>query len=117
MFNDWLLNRLKELDMSQADLSRSSGLTTGAISNYINGRIPDKVALRKIAKGLNISPLIVFQAAGALPDSTDDPWVADMEYKISQLTGARREMAERLLNTLLAEQDREEHSQAKPVLK
>ena len=115
MFNNWLLDRLNELNWSQADLSRASGLTTGAISNYINGRIPDKAGLRKIAKAIKLPPETVFRAAGVLPSTTDDPWVSEMEYKISQLTGTRREMAERLLNALLDEQERETNKGIKNI--
>jgi transcriptional regulator with XRE-family HTH domain len=107
MFNDWLIERLKEENWSQANLARVSGLTTGAISNYINGRIPDEAALRKIAKAFKLPPENVFRAAGILPPATEDPWFDNMKDKINNLTGTRREMAERLLNTLLDEQDRE----------
>lgn len=106
-FNDWILERLNELDWSQADLARNSGLTRSVISKYMAGRIPDESALRQIAKALKLSPESVFRAAGILPPSVEDPWVAKMNHKIELLTGPRREMAERLLDTMLAEQDRE----------
>jgi transcriptional regulator with XRE-family HTH domain len=67
MFNDWLLSQLKQLDWSQADFARASGLTTAAISRYINGRIPDEAALRKIAKAFKLPPELVFEKAGLLP--------------------------------------------------
>ena len=107
MFNEWLLNNLKELDWSQADLARASGLTTAAISKYMAGRIPDDAALRKIAKAFKFPPEIVFRAAGILPPTMEDPWAERMNHKIGQLNGSRREMAERLLDTLLEEQERE----------
>jgi transcriptional regulator with XRE-family HTH domain len=113
MFNDWLLSQLNQAQWSQADLARASGLTTAAISKYMGGRIPDKVALRKIAKAFKLPPETVFRAAGALPSIVEDPWVSEMEYKISQLTGMRREMAEQLLNSLLDQQAREEKSSPK----
>lgn len=112
MFNDWLLSQLKERDWSQADLARYSGLTRGGVSNYINGRIPDESALRKIAKALKLSPEEVFRRAGLLPPLVEDPWAEKMNHKINQLTGQRRELAERLLDALLDEQDRQE---AKPI--
>jgi transcriptional regulator with XRE-family HTH domain len=106
-FNDWLLNQLRERSWSQADLARASGLTRGGVSNYINGRTPDEAALRKIAKALKLSPEAVFRAAGVLPPTINDPWAEQMNHKIGQLSGTRREMAERLLDTLLDEQERE----------
>lgn len=79
MFNEWLLEKMKELDWSQADLSRASGLTTGAVSNYINGRIPGEAALRKIAKALHMSPETVFRAAGILPpEPKKDPAIDEI---------------------------------------
>lgn len=68
MFNEWLLKQLEERGWKQADLARYSGITTGSISNYINGRIPDKNVLKKIAKAFKIPPEIVFRAANLLPE-------------------------------------------------
>lgn len=116
-FNDWILSQLKDRGWSQADLARSSGLTRGGVSNYINGRIPDEKALRKIAKAFKLPPEAVFRAAGVLPPTANDLWVENMNYKIGQLTGVRRELAERLINTLLTEQDNESQSTPKNTSK
>lgn len=67
MFNEWLLQKLQEMNWKQADLARHSGITRAAISNYINGRIPDDTALNKIARAFKLPPEIVFRAAGHLP--------------------------------------------------
>jgi len=112
-FNDWILNQLNQKDWSQADLARASGLTRGAVSKYLTDRIPDEDALRKIAKAFKLPPEDVFRAAGVLPPAGDDPWAETMKHKISHLTGTRREMAERLLNTLIDEQDRETRTSPK----
>lgn len=70
MFNDWLLKELKQRDWLQADLARASGLTTAAISRYINGRAPEETSIKKIARAFNLPPEIVFRAAGILPPAT-----------------------------------------------
>ena len=116
-FSEWLNGRLKELDWTQADLARASGLTRATISYYLGpkSKKPDEDALRKIAKAFKLPVEAVFRAAGVLPPTTDDPWAENMGYKINQLTGVRREMAERLLNTLLDEQDREAQSTPKTI--
>jgi transcriptional regulator with XRE-family HTH domain len=106
-FNDWILNELLERNWSQADLARHTKLTRSAISKYMGGRTPDDTALRKIAKAFNLPQEIVFRAAGSLQTPTVDNWSEKMYYKIGQLSGTRREMAERLLDTLLDEQERE----------
>jgi transcriptional regulator with XRE-family HTH domain len=64
MFNEWMLQRLQELNWSQADLARASGLTRTAISNYINGRTPDESALRKLAKAFKLPPKLSFAPPG-----------------------------------------------------
>jgi len=79
------------------------------VSYYLGpkSKKPDEIALRKIAKAFQLPPEIVFRVTGILPPLIDDPWAEKMNHKIGQLTGARREMAERLLDTLLDEQERE----------
>lgn len=105
MFNIWLLEKLKEKDWSQADLARRSGLTRGAVSNYVNGRVPDDQALRKIAKAFNMPPENVFRAAGLLPKSSNDPWADELLHKINQLNPSGKKMIEKFLQVLLDEQD------------
>ncbi len=86
MFNEWLTKKLQEVRWSQADLSRYSGITTGAISNYINGRIPDKSALIKIAKALKVSPEIVFRAANILPqENPTTEIIQEITYLVEEL--------------------------------
>jgi len=82
MFSEWLNTKLKELNWSQADLARASGLTTGAVSNYVNGRTPDETALRKIAKAFRVPAELVFEKAGILPPKTED---TDLERAILNL--------------------------------
>jgi transcriptional regulator with XRE-family HTH domain len=83
MFNAWLLKQLQEKEWTQADLARNSGLTKGAISKYINGRIPDETAIRKIAHSLKLSPETVFRAAGLLPPQSPE---TELIHRIVYLT-------------------------------
>jgi transcriptional regulator with XRE-family HTH domain len=107
-FGEWLKAELKRKNISQKELADISGVTPAQISRIISGtRGAGDQALNAIAHALHLSPKLVFEKAGLLSPSADDPWAEQMNHKISQLTGARREMAERLLNTLLDEQDRE----------
>ena len=67
-FSDWLNSEMMRLGWSQADLARASGLTTAAISRYINGgRSIGPDAANAIAKALNVPVETVFRAAGLLP--------------------------------------------------
>ena len=59
---------MNKANLSQADLARITGLSTGAISNLINQvRSPSPEALNKISKALKLSPENVFRVAGLLP--------------------------------------------------
>lgn len=100
MFNEWLLEKLKELDWSQADLARASGLTTGAVSNYINGRTPDESALRKLAKALRLPPELVFEKAGLLPPKTElSPLRRALLHLAQDLPDSDIELAIKILET------------------
>jgi transcriptional regulator with XRE-family HTH domain len=87
MFDEWLLNKLKEMNWSQADLARASGLTRSVISKYMSGRIPDESALRKIAKAFKIPTETVFRAAGILPPkSQPSERISNIEALIDELS-------------------------------
>jgi len=104
-FKDWLLSQIKQRGLSPAAFARKAGLSKQAIYNYLDGRLPDTDAIARLSSALRISPEEVSRAIYAI--KSDDGWADNMNYKISQLTGSRREMAERLLDTLLDEQERE----------
>jgi transcriptional regulator with XRE-family HTH domain len=100
MFNDWLLDRLKEKGWSQSELARKSGLTTASISNYINGRIPDKTALRKISKALGIPPIMVFEQAGLLPSQPGlTPSQQKLLYASTDMPASDIDLAIQILET------------------
>lgn len=82
MFNKWLLDQLRERDWTQADLSRAAGLTSAAVSKYINGRIPDKESLRKIARAFKLPPEFVFEKAGLLPPK---PELSPIKRKLAHI--------------------------------
>lgn len=71
---NWLIEQLRYKNWSQNDLARKAKLTSGSISNYINGRRPDTDACRSIARALNVSEEMVLRLAGHLPKEKDyDP--------------------------------------------
>jgi transcriptional regulator with XRE-family HTH domain len=105
-FGDWLLKELKKRELSQSDLSKISGLSRGTLSNLINGTRgigPD--SLLAIAKALKLPPAQVFEAAGILPTKGDtDPWVEKMSHILEMLNPQNREMAERLIETMVEQE-------------
>lgn len=111
IFIKWLDEMEAKKGWSDYRLSVETGLSSSVFSKARQGILPKWDALVRIAKAFDVPPTTAFQKAGLLPPpKNNDPWVEDMNHKISQLTGNRREMAERLLETLLMEQDRLEQS-------
>lgn len=71
-FGDWLLERLKERNMSQSELARIAGLSKGTISNLINGtKGAGQDSLKAIAIALKLPPDMVFEKAGVLPSKPE----------------------------------------------
>lgn len=67
-FSIWLLNELKQRDMTQSDLARAAKLGSGTISNIMSGnRKVGQDTLRAIAHALKLPPDLVFEKAGILP--------------------------------------------------
>ena len=68
-FADWLMSEMNQRDWSQSDLAREAGLgraVINKITNHINKK-PDPETCKAIARGLRMSPITVFIAAGLLP--------------------------------------------------
>lgn len=71
-FGDWLLERLKEKNMSQSELARIAGLSKGTISNLINGtKGAGQDSLKAVATALKLPPDLVFEKAGLLPQKPE----------------------------------------------
>lgn len=105
LFSEWLLQKMNLDNISQADLSRMTGLSTGAISNLINQvRSPSPEALRKIGKALNVSPDRIFRIAGLLPPEPEkDHLTEEAEFLLSQLSPYQRQQAVKFIRFLAEE--------------
>lgn len=114
-FGDWLSKYLDDKNIKPVELARSANIDPGVITRIIKGeRKATPETLASIAHALHLPVKFIFEKYGYLPLSADDPWSDQMNHKIGQLTGVRREMAERLVNTLLDEQDREQRNPLHP---
>jgi transcriptional regulator with XRE-family HTH domain len=113
MFSKWLSDKLEEKEWKQADLAKRSGMTAGAISNYVNGRTPDKIALSKIAKAFKIPPETIFQIAGILPEEVMlDEVTKEATYIFQRLNEEEKENAIRHLRlTLKIQEERKKKKQ------
>ena len=106
MFSKWLLTKLDDMEWSQAELARKSGLTDGAITNYINGRTPHKNALIKIAKAFKIPAETIFQVAGLLPNEIiSDAITKEATYIFQRLDQEEKETIIRHLRLSLKIQE------------
>lgn len=105
LFSEWLLQEMNKANLSQADLARITGLSTGAISNLINQvRSPSPEALNKIAKALKLAPENVFRIAGLLPQELEKDYLTEeAEFLLSQLTELQRKQAVKFIRFLAEE--------------
>ena len=108
-FPAWLQDQIDKRNWSQSDLARFAGLNRAVINKALNSQSKPAVeTLESIARGLKLSPEVVFRAAGLLPPQTDeDPWVEEMSHNLGKLTGARRAIAESLVRSLIEQEEKE----------
>jgi transcriptional regulator with XRE-family HTH domain len=67
-FRPWLLQELKNRSWRPTDLARRAGLSTGSLSNMLNGnRRAGPDMCKAIAQALGEPPERVFRVAGLLP--------------------------------------------------
>ncbi|WP_066189589.1 helix-turn-helix domain-containing protein [Gracilibacillus timonensis] len=53
---DRLLDRMNDLGLKQVDVSKATGISKNAMSNYVSGkRVPDTVGIYKLSKFLSVS--------------------------------------------------------------
>lgn len=94
-FGVWLNAELIKRDWSQSDLAKKSGLSRGTVSHIMSGlRGVGSDSLNAIARALQMSPSIVFQAAGLLPPAAEGgEEQEELKYLFSQLSAeGRREI-------------------------
>lgn len=106
-FGKWLKLELTKRELSQADLAKRTGLSTGAISHYIKGsrKDPEPATMAKIAKALGVPVSEVYAAAGVPTDpSHDDPVTERILAIFDQLQGQDKERALELLGMMLEAQ-------------
>ena len=86
-FAEWLQYELDDRGWSQADLSRFSNVTTGAISRVMSGtRNPGTDFCISIARALKVEPESVFRIAGLLPPKYEvDPRLEEINTILPQL--------------------------------
>lgn len=85
-FAEWLLEEMRQKNMSQQSLAQKSGITPAQISRVISGqRGLGEKSLTAIAHALNISPVTVFRKAGLLPEGNENTNFEDWQHLLNQL--------------------------------
>jgi transcriptional regulator with XRE-family HTH domain len=105
-FSEWLLEQMKDRNLSQADLAKSTGLTRTAISSYVNQKRtqPDPSALLAIAKALHVSPINLFKIANLLPDdhsTEEDERFSDWKEVLSKLNKRDQELLKQMAISMI----------------
>ncbi|RJO64988.1 MAG: XRE family transcriptional regulator [Candidatus Omnitrophota bacterium] len=88
-FVEWLEDELKQRDWNRNELSKRGGIDSGLVSRILNReRNAGIETLLAIAVAFNISPEVVFRAAGLLPPLNNKRQVAEhiVNYKLGELS-------------------------------
>lgn len=87
-FPDWLIGELDSRGWAQSDLARAAGTNPSTISHLVNRtRFPGNEMCQAIAKAFGYPPVVVFRAAGLLPERSEvDEETEKMMYLFEQLT-------------------------------
>lgn len=109
-FGTWLTTQLETKGLSQADLSKKSGMSPAQISRLVNGvRGVGEDSILAIANALNIPPETVFRAAGLLPPVPDcDSRAVDLAYQIAQLDPDDQQIIDTLISTMIQRREKRE---------
>lgn len=118
-FAEWLRIEMKNRGISQAELSRLSGISPAQISKYLSLQSsPSEEGYVAIAKAMKIPLETVFRAADLLPPLKEaDPLTKEAEFILSHLSQKRRQQAIEYIKYLAQLQDQEEEELSNVVRK
>ncbi len=106
---------MSQLNLSQADLARRSGVSKQTVSDYINRKRskPDPVTLARIANALSLSVELVYQAAGIPTSPIPQDEIALEEFRdiLAQLTPENREKYRRQMLIDIEYQQKQEEAE------
>jgi transcriptional regulator with XRE-family HTH domain len=100
-FGNWLVERLKEKNISQSELARMAGISKGTISNLVNGtKGAGQDSLTAIAHALRLPPELVFEKAGLFPPKPElSPIKRALLHIAQDLPDSDIELAIKILET------------------
>lgn len=104
LLREFLTRRRNELNLSQQELARISGVPAGTIASIEAGRVtrsPRPDTLRRLALGLQVGPEALLRMAGYLP--AEDGAAAPADFlDLTLLDDQGRERVRQLYNELVA---------------
>lgn len=100
-FGDWLAREIEKRGLSQREVARKVGLSSGAISQVTTGKnFPGPDFCSAIARAFNLPADDVFRRAGLLPPAPErTPGLIEAEHLFTLLKPGQREL---LLQTMRA---------------
>jgi len=101
-FLNWLNQLMAEKNITQADIARTEFVTRGAVSALFSNRIKSVGVdmCRAISAATGVPLKIVYEKAGLLPPSAEDPDQAEIDSLLSQLEPDLRQQAKDYLYML-----------------
>lgn len=108
-FADWLRNNLNNKNLTQAQLSRKSGISEPHISRLLSGAKAGEEAAKAIAKALKLPPEEGLRAAGILDEKKrlHRPAEEAAIYKLSLLDDDKLRTINILLDALLESDEKQ----------
>jgi Plasmid maintenance system antidote protein len=112
--SEYIVNKLKEENLTQADLARGTGMTTGGVSMLINEtRKPSPESLLTLAKFFREKPEKLYRIAGYLPEPTEgSPTLEEINYKISLLPIEKQQIILDLVDSMIDKNIRQINGQS-----
>lgn len=113
-FGQWLQFEREKREWTQSDLARKSDKDRAVINKIESGgAMPAVETYLALADALELSPIVLFRAAGLLPPSTEEKvTLEDWQYLLSQLPSRDQEEM-RQIAVMKIERNRQTEAQAR----
>src|SRR3990172_817697 len=115
-FVEWLESELGKRKLSRAEFSKRGKIAAPQVTRVLNReQNPGLKFLFATARALKLPRSIVYRAANIddMDKNNADEWVEEMDHKLSLLDPKYRSIAERIIDSMLAEEEAESRPNAK----
>jgi transcriptional regulator with XRE-family HTH domain len=110
-FSDWLVEQMRQRNMSQQDLAQKSGITPAQVSRVISGqRGLGEKSLLALAHALKISPITIFRKAGLLPEGGENASFEDWQFLLDQLPANEQEEIRQIIEMKIERRQKAEQA-------